>query len=210
MSICNKSYIIPPGQQSYSDTSEILFGKGDPLFDGNCSWRCNQFIKSSATVAAIDVKNDTCLSDYNSVSSCIIGSPVNSRITYEVLLSNYFMISNGTNFSNQDSTEVYFTGFLLSNGNRKTKEDYYNYSRIKKAKIYINKSYIGDAVVKDTPKAQYIMFDKAYQLLEGNRIVLDIVISEVYKGKLKKWLAISEILLDGEGGHSLSWKYCYD
>lgn len=97
---------------------------------------------------------------------------------------------------------------MLVNGNKKSKQDYIQYSRIKKAFIYVDGKLIGQAFFQDTPKIQFLYLDDSFELSQNKKVKVTIEIKEVYQG-LKNELVISEMELDGIGGHSLVYKMCW-
>jgi hypothetical protein len=201
--ICERSY---SRDSIISDTSTFLFGNINLLLDGGaCSWTCNQFIRMPNTINGLQYISDS-LTDYNTNSVCIIDLPLNKRIQHQVYLEKYTTFGA---LSEEEANEVYLRGFLLANGNRKSKKEYFNYSRLKKVKVFVNQRLIGIATLRDTPKIQYIDFANSFQLSFDKKIELIIKIEEVYPGNKYTELAISELDLDGFGGHSLTDKFCW-
>jgi hypothetical protein len=107
-----------------------------------------------------------------------------------------------------DNTEkVGVTGFLISNGNRESREKYLKYSRVKSVRISVNDSIVGTAFLEDTPKAQYVSFGKLFSLDQKPKIKIQIV--ELYGGQVPEY-SISELWFEGTGGHSRVPRMCFD
>ncbi len=209
--ICDKSY---SKNSIISDTSRVLFGHIDPLFDGACSWRCNsKIITPNRINDGLDMSDSF---DFNVNTVCLINNPIKKKISYKVYLSRYSSIIDSIESTTQndtivqnDSSEVHLRGLLIANGNRKTKQQYFAYSRIEKLVIYIDNELIGYAYIKDTPKIQYVDFGKSVKLSIDKKVDLIIEIDKIYIGDKSDSLAISELQLDGFGGHSLTEKFCW-
>lgn len=175
-----------------SDTNSSLYGN----FRSGCSWQCN---------STINMESNTFRSQDEGIAD-IVQNPIDKKIEYYGYLTSHNISSDTIKKDEEDKVALH--GILLVNGNKKSKQDYIQYSRIKKAFIYVDGKLIGQAFFQDTPKIQFLYLDDSFELSQNKKVKVTIEIKEVYQG-LKNELVISEMELDGIGGHSLVYKMCW-
>ncbi len=183
---CDKAYHPLDSTQSIDN----VFGKNDIFFQ-NCSWFCN-------TSIIVESKQDDFLNDHKTITAFTLDKPIKQNLEFGLYLQKDSL--------NYDTT-TFVSGLLLANGNRTNRKNYHHFSRLKKAKIFVNEKQVGIANFLDQPSIQLIQFSQLFQLKNSEKIHIRIQIEEIYKGK-SSVLAISELQLDGLGGHSLVGKLC--
>lgn len=192
---CQKAYRNFSTGGYYTNESPELY-QYEELFQGACSWQCNYLINMSFY---INQQQDSTLVD-GSITNCLISNEreINAAI---------FLKEDSLDRMDENTEKVGVTGFLISNGNRESRDKYLKYSRVKSARISINGSIVGTAFLEDTPKVQYVSFGKL--LLLNQKLKIQIQIVELYEGKVPEY-SISELWFDGTGGHSLTPRMCSD
>ena len=192
---CDKAYKEWANGTYYDDDFPEMY-QYDELFEGACSWRCNYLIHLDFY---IHKKQDSTLTD-GSISNGFIG---NAKEIEAIL----FLAKDSLHNDNEEEEKVEVTGFLISNGNRTSREDYLHYSRVKSIRVLVNDVVIGTAIIEDSPKAQYVSFEQAFSLDKKVNIRLQVV--SLYAGEVPEY-AIAELWFDGTGGHTITPKMCFE
>ena len=91
--------------------------------------------------------------------------------------------------------------------NRSSWENYQRYSRPKKLAIVVDGYSVGVVFLEYTPKFQLIQFEDCFELRDDKQINVEVKVLEIYEGKEKAY-GIAELMSDGIGGHSMTYKMC--
>ena len=162
---------------------------------GGCSWYCGAQIESINADSFLRSQKDN---EYHSVA-----------VHDASLLSAWVEGADGDGIG--EGVEIVFSedhvrvcNILVYNGYQKSKETYYDNSRPKKLKLFINGFEYGILNLEDTHEVQTFTIPFTTSKGERNPLVFRFEIMEVYKGNKFEDTAISEINFDGMGVHCLA------
>jgi phage protein U len=166
------------------------------ILDGMCSWFCSPYIE-------YDLDSSFCKLDDMKAENYYTYKK-KAKINYTFYTKKF--PPNTTEENNQIEN---LRGLYIVNGIRSSKEKFHSTGRAKNLQIRINSKKIGDYLLKDTPKLQYVRFDSIFSFSESKPLNIELVFKRKYTGLTNDSIAISVVQFDGVG-HSLSDKFCVD
>jgi len=167
-----------------------------------CSFFCNTDIVTKYAINDNTKDSLKSIFDFNNQTAEFFQNPLDKTLNITTNLKKQYIFENDTMYAG-------VCGILLHNGDISSADAYYNYQRLKKVEIEINGENLGFAYLYDTPKVQYIHFGKCEQLEVTSKLSIKLTFKTFYESKKYNALALSELQLDGYGGHSLTIRRCW-
>lgn len=193
-----------------------VFGKRT-LLDGACSWYCNRYLVTLPYVGGTLIPHTEAevsakvrrLSDGQTQTHALFAQPLTTSLNWTLGLGpDPIFHEKYTRLTAEELDGIGFGGLLVANGNRRSATDYQRYARLKAARLFVDDTCVAILHFADTPRVQWLKMNRLFALDTLHQRRLRLQVTAVYPGRQSTQLAISELQLDGAGGHSISYRMC--